>query len=468
MNSVKSGILSTEQLSLFVDYYELTMGKADFDHKNNSIITENYFIRKIPQGEYLLTAGLEQVVHYITNITFRDEDLKWLKGTKPELGSDYLDYLREFKFDGDVYAIPEGTPVFPNEPIINVTGKSIDVQLFETYLLDIMNFQTLIATKTSRIVRNANGRSCIDFGPRRAHGRDAAVLGARAAYIGGAVATSLVLAGRLFGIPYVGTMAHKFIQDRESELEAFRDYARSFPENTTLLIDTYDSIEGAKNACIVAKEMERNGYKLNGVRLDSGDLLELSKDVRKILDDENLEYVKIFASSDLDEYRIKELVEKGAPIDSFGVGTRLITGANYNPIDGTGGVSAIAGVYKHVERYENGKFVPTYKRSEEEGKTTLPGRKQVYRLSDKKGNHVKDVISLWDESVSDAEPLLMPIIKQGKIVYDFPSIDQIREESIAKLEKIPEQVKQIESPQKYQVELSEKLSQLLEELKNRS
>lgn len=474
MSSLEPGLISPEQLSLFMDYYELTMGKADFDDHNNSLITENYFIRKIPLGEYLLTVGLEQVIHYITNLTFSDEDLEWLKKTKPELSDSYIDYLRGYKFDGDVYAVPEGTPVFPNEPIINVTGKSIDVQFFETYLLNIMNFQTLIATKTSRIVTAANGRRCVDFGPRRAHGRDASLLAARSAYIAGAGATSLVLAGRLFGIPYVGTMAHKFIQDRDSEISAFRAFARAFPENTVLLIDTYDTIEGAKKAVKVAKEMEEQGYKLRGVRLDSGDLSSLSKEVREILDDAGLEYVEIFASGDLDEFRIKELIEHGAQIDAFGVGTRLTTGANYNPLTGVGGVSAIAGVYKHVERCKNGEFVPTYKLSEEEEKTILPGRKQVYRLSDEKGRYVKDVISLWDESipkdipggyVSIAEPLLVPIVKQGEIVYDFPSVEQIKEECAEKLKKLPEKVKQIEEPQEYPVEISQKLSDLLEKLK---
>lgn len=465
MSSVRSGLVSSDQLSLLVDYYELTMGKADFDSQHNDLITENYFIRKIPQGEYLITAGLEQVAHYITNLSFQDEDLQWLKETKPELDDDYLDYLREFKFDGDLYAIPEGTPLFPNEPIINVTGKSIDVQLFETYLLNVMNFQTLIATKASRIAKSANGKPYADFGPRRAHGRDAASLGARAAYIGGAVATSLVLAGRLFDIPYIGTMAHKFIQDRNSEMEAFRDFAKSFPENTILLIDTYDSIEGAKKAVKVAKEMEEQGHKLRGVRLDSGDICGLSKKVREMFDDAGLEYVELFASGDLDEYRIKELLENNAQLDSFGVGTRLITGANYNPITGTGGVSAVPGVYKHVERFRDGEFVATYKLSDEEGKTTLPGRKQTYRLCDEKGRYVKDVISLWDEFIPGAEPLLVPIIKNGELVYDFPPVGQIRQDCIEKLKKLPEKVKRIDEPQKYPVEISRKLSKLLEKLK---
>ena len=269
----QSGLLTESNMALFADYYEFTMGKADFDGGNNAICTENYFVRSIPQGEYLITAGLEQVIHYILNLRFTDADLQWLKESKPtpDMSDDFLDYLRHFKFEGDVYAVPEGTPVFANEPLINVTGRSIDIQIFETYLLNVMNFQTLIATKTARIVQAARGRTCFDFGARRAHGRDAGILAARASFIGGAAGTSLVIAGQYFNIPYVGTVAHKFIMDRPSELAAFRDYARSFPHNTLLLIDTYDTVQGAKNACIVGKEMKARGAELRGVRLDSGD-----------------------------------------------------------------------------------------------------------------------------------------------------------------------------------------------------
>ena len=228
---LQSGLLTESNMALFTDYYELTMGKADFDSGNNAICTENYFVRFIPQGEYMIAAGLEQVIHYILNLRFTDEDLKWLKESSdksesserdkptPDMSDDFLDYLRHFKFDGDVYAVPEGTPVFPNEPLINVTGRSIDIQIFETYLLNMMNFQTLIATKTARIVHAARGRTCFDFGARRAHGRDAGIMAARASFIGGAAGTSLVIAGKYFDIPYVGTTAHKFIMDRPSELD---------------------------------------------------------------------------------------------------------------------------------------------------------------------------------------------------------------------------------------------------------
>ena len=297
-------------MSLFVDYYQLTMGQADFNAQNDAIITANYYVRKIPQGQYLIAAGLEQVVHYILNLRFTDATLDWL-AQRGDLRTDYLASLKDFHFNGAVFAVPEGTPVFPNEPIINVTGHSRDVQLFETYLLCVMNFQTLIATKASRIVQAAQGRPVFDFGARRAHGRDAGILAARASFIGGAKGTSLVLAGHYFDIPYVGTMAHKFVSERPTELEAFRDYATTFPNSTTLLIDTYDTLEGARNACIVAKEMEGHGARLRAVRLDSGDLLTLSKQVRRILDTQGLDYVQIIASHDLDEFQIDTLLKNG-------------------------------------------------------------------------------------------------------------------------------------------------------------
>jgi nicotinate phosphoribosyltransferase len=467
----QSALLTESKMALFADYYELTMGKADFDSDNNAICTENYFIRKIPQGEYLVTAGLEQLIHYILNLRFADEDLKWLQESKdtPDMSDEFLDYLRHFKFDGDVSAVPEGTPVFANEPLINVTGRSIDVQLFETYILTMMNFQMLIATKTARIVHAARGRTCFDFGARRAHGRDAAILAARAAFIGGTVGTSLVIGGQYFDIPYVGTIAHKFIQDRPAELDAFRDYARSFPHNTILLIDTYDTIQGAKNACIVGKEMEARGECLRGIRLDSGDLLALSKAVREILDEAGLDYVQIFASHDLDEFQIDQLLQSGAPIDGFGVGTRLATGANYNPLTGEGGPSAMPGVYKHVERIEGGKVTPTLKLSDDPGKSTLPGRKQLHRLYDADGNYAEDVISLWDEVVTPAagytrQALMVPVICRGELVYSFPELAEIQVRATAELSRLPEPYKQLTDAEKYPVRLSEGLEGLLARL----
>ena len=474
--TLQSGLLTESNMALFADYYELTMGKADFDSGNNAICTENYFVRSIPQGQYMIAAGLEQVIHYILNLRFTDADLKWLKGSSDrsepserdkatsDMSDDFLDYLRHFKFDGDVYAVPEGTPVFANEPLINVTGRSIDIQIFETYLLNVMNFQTLIATKTARIVHAARGRTCFDFGARRAHGRDAGILAARASFIGGAAGTSLVIAGQYFNIPYVGTTAHKFIMDRPSELEAFRDYARSFPHNTLLLIDTYDTVQGAKNACIVGKEMEARGAELKGVRLDSGDLLALSKAVRAIFDEAGLHNVQIFASNDLDEFQIDRLLAAGAPIDGFGVGTRLATGANFNPLTGEGGPSALPGVYKHVERIEDEKVTFTMKFSEDRGKSTLPGRKQLHRIYDNDENYVKDVISLWDEDLQEGEPLLVPIVRKGELVYSFPNLVTMQAKARAELTRLPESHKRLTDAEKYPVVLSPGLEDLLEQL----
>ena len=462
----QSSLLTESNMALFADYYELTMGKADFDSGNSAICTENYFVRSIPQGEYLIVAGLEQVIHYILNLRFTNADLKWLKESKatPEMSNDFLDYLRHFKFDGDVYAVPEGTPVFANEPLINVTGRSIDIQIFETYLLNVMNFQTLIATKTARIVHAARGRACFDFGARRAHGRDAGILAARASFIGGAAGTSLVIAGQYFNIPYVGTIAHKFIMDRPSELAAFRDYAKSFPHNTLLLIDTYDTIQGAKNACIVAKEMQASGAQLRGVRLDSGDLLALSKAVREIFDEAGLTEAQIFASNDLDEFQIDRLLTAGAPIDGFGVGTRLATGANFNPLTGEGGPSALPGVYKHVERIEGEKVTVTMKLSEDTGKSTLPGRKQLHRSYDADGNYVKDVISRWDEDLQDGEPLLVPVILKGELVYSFPDSAAMQAKAKTELTRLSEPYKRLTDAEKYPVVLSPRLEDLLEQL----
>ena len=448
MNSPKSVLLIEDNMALFVDYYQLTMGQADFRVQNDTIITANYYVRAVPQGQYLIATGVEQVIHYVLNLRFTDAALDWL-AHQGDLNPDYLATLKDFRFEGSIFAAPEGTLVFPNEPIINVTGRSRDVQLFETYLLCVMNFQTLIATKASRIVESAKGRPVFDFGARRAHGRDAGILAARASFIGGASGTSLVLAGHAFDIPYVGTMAHKFISERPTELEAFRDYATAFPNNTTLLIDTYNTLQGARNACIVAKEMETRGVRLRAVRLDSGDLLTLSKKVRRILDAEGLNYVQIIASHELDEFQIDILLKNGAPIDSFGVGTRLATGANLDSMTGEGGTSALSGVYKLVE--SDGR--PVGKQSlDEPSKATIPGKKQIYRLADARGNYVRDCVALWDEPISEGRPLLIPIIQDGKLVYDFPNLHDIQTHAAAELKKLADSHKGLTEAEPYPVE----------------
>ena len=456
----KSALLIEDNMSLFVDYYQLTMGQASHFHERNTqkdtIITANYYVREVPQGEYLIAAGLEQVIHYVLNLRFTGATLDWL-AQRGDLSPDYLASLKDFRFDGSIFAVPEGTIVFPDEPIINVTGRSRDVQLFETYLLCVMNFQTLIATKASRIVESARGRPIFDFGARRAHGRDAGILAARASFIGGASGTSLVLAGHYFDIPYVGTMAHKFISERPTELEAFRDYAAAFPNNTTLLIDTYDTLQGAKNACIVAKEMEVRGAQLRAVRLDSGDILTLSKKVRGILNTESLDYVQIIVSHELDEFQIDTLLKNGAPIDSFGVGTRLATGANINSLTGEGSTSALGGVYKLVE--SNGK--PVGKRSlDEPSKATVPGRKQIYRASDADGNYIRDWVALWDEPISEGHPLLIPIIQEGELVYDFPNLYDLQAQTTTALKRLPDLHKNLTKAEPYPVEFHPTLRNL--------
>ncbi len=475
----KSALLTEADMALFVDYYQLTMGQADFDAKNDAVITANYYVRPFrssaTQGQYLIAAGLEQVIHYVLNLRFTDDVLNYL-ARRGDLGADYLASLRDFRFDGSVFAVPEGSLVFPNEPIINVTGRSRDVQLFETYLLCVMNFQTLISTKASRIVYAARGRPVFDFGARRAHARDAGVLAARAAFIGGASGTSLVLGGYLFDIPYVGTMAHKFILERSTEVEAFREYAVSFPHNTTFLIDTYNTLDGARHACIVAKEMEARGERLRAVRLDSGELLSLSKAVRHILDGAGLHYVEIVASDELDEFRIDALLKKGAPLDGFGVGTRLVTGANFNSLTGEGGPSALGGVYKLVER----DGVPVGKLTlDEPAKATLPGRKQITRVTDADGYFCKDYVTLWPThpepspaEPSSAEPscdepsggersggersgdgLLIPIVVEGELVYDFPNLGEIQAHARAELARLPVAHKRLRGAVPYDVEL---------------
>ena len=463
-NAPKSVLLTENNMALFVDYYQLTMGQAAHFHERKvqndkssvSDGTANYYVREVPQGQYLIAAGLEQVIHYVLNLRFTDAVLDWL-AQRGDLSPDYLASLKDFRFEGSIFAVPEGTLVFPNEPIINVTGRSRDVQLFETYLLCVMNFQTLIATKAARIVEAARGRPVFDFGARRAHGRDAGILAARASFIGGASGTSLVLAGHHFNIPYVGTMAHKFISERPTELDAFRDYATAFPNSTTLLIDTYDTLQGARNACIVAKEMAARGARLRAVRLDSGDILTLSQEVRRILDAEGLDYVEIIASHELDEFQIDRLLKNGAPIDSFGVGTRLATGANFDSITGEGGTSALSGVYKLVE--SDGR--PVRKQSlDEPSKATIPGKKQIYRVRNAHGDYVKDSVTLWNEPISQGASLLIPIIQDGELVYDFPNLHDIQTQTTAELKRLPEAHKSLTEAEPYLVELHPTLRNL--------
>jgi nicotinate phosphoribosyltransferase len=369
------GFVDEENVVMLTDLYELTMCASYFDNRKFEPASFDLFIRKLPPNRsYLLFAGLEQVLRFIERMKFTEEHIKFLKSQG--FKEDFLDYLRNFKFTGDVWAVPEGTIVFPNEPLIRVTAPIIEAQLVETFALNTVNLQTTIATKASRVVYAAKGKPVIEFGLRREHGVDAGMKVARASYIAGCAGTSNVLAGMKYGIPVFGTMAHSFVMFFSNEVEAFRAFTKTFPDKSTLLIDTFDNIKGAENAIIVAKELEEKGFKLRGVRLDSGDLVSISKKVRKMLDENGLGYVQIFASGDLDEYRIEELLRKGAKIDSFGVGTKMGTSADRPYVDI---------IYKLCEKVNGkGKFQPIMKLSE--GKATLPGRKQVFRLRDAEGS----------------------------------------------------------------------------------
>lgn len=442
-----------QNMSLFTDFYELTMCASYFDNKKFEPATFDLFIRRLPENRsYFLFAGLEQALLYLKSVKFTEEHLTYLR--KQGFNQQFIDYLRDFRFTGDVWAVPEGTVAFPCEPLIRVTAPIIEAQLVETFLLNTVNLQTTIATKASRVVHAAKGKVIIEFGLRREHGVDAGMKVARCSYIAGCQGTSNVLAGLVYGIPVFGTMAHSFVMSYEKEIEAFRAFARTFPDKSTLLIDTYIDIAGAEKAATVAKELEKKGCRLGGVRLDSGDLAEISKQVRKLLDDKGLQYVKIFASGDLDEFKIDELLKKGAKIDAFGVGTKMGTSADKPYVDV---------IYKLCETMNaKGSFSPIMKLSE--GKATLPGRKQVYRFKDANGNFSKDIIALADEKVQ-GEPLLVKVMEKGEVIYDLPSLDEIRATAAENLLRLPEKYKKLTDAPMYPVELSQELEALIRKLK---
>jgi len=441
-------------MSLFTDFYELTMCASYFDNKNFEAATFDLFIRRLPENRsYFLFAGLEEALQYLESVKFTEEQLGYLK--KQGFKRDFLDYLRSFRFTGEVWAVPEGTVAFPNEPLIRVTAPIIEAQLVETFLLNTVNLQTMIATKASRVVHAAKGKSVIEFGLRREHGIDAGMKVARSSYIAGCQGTSNVLAGQTFDIPVFGTMAHSFIMSYPKEIEAFRAFSKTFPNKSTLLIDTYDDISGAEKATVVAKELEAQGFRLGGVRLDSGDLAQDSIKVRKILDEQGLSYVKIFASGDLDEFKIHELLINGAQIDSFGVGTKMGTSADRPYLDV---------IYKLCETMAaDGSFLPIMKLSKD--KITLPARKQVYRVKNRIGFFEKDVIALADEKVQ-GEPLLVKVMEKGKLIYPLPSLNAIRANVVKNLSKLPDGYKALIDAPVYPVELSKNLQKLIKNLKH--
>jgi nicotinate phosphoribosyltransferase len=450
--------------ALRTDLYQLTMMQAYWKSKHNPEATFDYFVRKIPFGSYLVTAGLTFVLDYIENLRFEDGDIDYLR--TQGFDEDFLEHLQDFSFTGDILAMPEGSIAFPLEPIIRVTAPIIEAQLVETFILNRMNFSTLIATKASRVVYAARGRAIAEFGLRRAQG-DGHLEATRAAYIGGCTSTSNVLAGKKLGIPISGTMAHSFVTSFDHEIDSYRAYAGAFPKKCFLLIDTYDSIEGAKKAVIVGKELESRGEKLQGVRLDSGDLCELSKQVRRILDNAGLDYVKIVASGDLNEWKIDELMKKSAKIDIFGVGTELITGRPTPALDG---------IYKLSDVVEHGMHIPKMKLSEETVKATLPGKKRVWRFFDD-GKFMKDVISLDDETIEFENPVKYPkvqnftdfqnarllleqVVKNGKTVCGRPLLDEIRHAAAGNFSNLPDKYKKLDGSPVYPVEFSKGLTDL--------
>ena len=423
-------------ITLLMDFYELTMSNGYFiNNLKDDIAVFDLFYRKNPDdAAYSIFVGLEDIINYILNLHFYDEDINYLKSLNI-FNDDFLNYLRNFKFSGDLYAFKEGSIVYPNVPLVTVVAPLIDCQLLETALLATVNHETLIATKANRIVLASKGRSVSDFGARRAHNIDSALYGAKAAYIGGVNSTATTLAGQLFNIPVSGTMAHSWVMAFDSEYEAFLSYAKLYPSNTILLIDTYDVINsGLKNAIKVAKDyLIPNGYKLKGVRIDSGDLAYLSKKTRKILDENGLNDTIIIASNSLDEYKISSLIEQGAKLDSFGVGENLITSKS-DPV--FGGVYKLAGIYK------NNVLEPKIKISATLEKITNPSFKEVYRLYNEENKAIGDLLTLKDEIVDENTQIVDPlkpwkkidlkqfkikkmhhkIFEKGKLIYEIPSI----------------------------------------------
>ena len=467
-------------LTLLTDMYELTMvGGYLISGKENQRANFDYFFRKIPdEGGYCIAAGLEQVIDYIRNIRFTSEDLAYLEGLGvfPEK---VFRYLEQFHFTGDLFAVPEGTVIFPYEPIIRVTAPLPEAQFIESALLNIMNFQTLIATKASRVCTAAEGDPVIEFGLRRAHGPDAAIGAARAAFIGGAQGTSNVLAGKLFDIPVRGTVAHSWVESFPSELDAFRAYCQVYPRDCLLLVDTYDTLKsGVPNAIKIGKELRAQGNgELKGIRLDSGDLAYLSKEARKMLDQEGFEGVKIFASSDLDEWIIESIKRQGGRIDTWGVGTKLVTAYS---------TPALGGVYKLTAIEENGRMQPKIKLSDNPEKITNPGLKKVIRFFDD-SNLMRGDIMFLEEELLEAKPirgyhsiipniskvyplqfsrqeLLVPIFQGGRLVYSLPSLKKIQENRRRNLEQLGFEFKRFKNPHIYHVSLSKQLMKTKKDL----
>lgn len=465
--------MDKENLTLLTDFYEITMSGGYFETKMaDETAYFDLFFRRVPDGGgFAIMAGLEQVIEYLLNLEFTDKDIAFLK-RKGVFSDAFLDYLKNYKFECDVWAIPEGTPIFPGEPILTVRGPLLQAQYIETMLLLLINHQTLIATKANRIVRAAQGRAVMEFGTRRAHGASAAVLGSRASYIAGCVGTACAVSERDLGIPALGTMAHSWIQVFPTEYEAFKAYAELYPNNCTLLVDTYSVLKsGVPNAIRIFKEL--NPQRM-GIRIDSGDIAYLTKKARGMLDDAGLQECKIVISNSLDEWLIRDILQQGAYIDSLGVGERLITAAS-DPVFG--------GVYKMAGIEKDGEIIAKLKISENVEKITNPGYKKVYRLYDKdSGRMVADVITLASEEPPSgdnyvifdpsftwkrkklsnfvAKELQVQIFKGGKLIYDSPDIETIRSYCLEQIDTLWEETLRFENPQTYYIDLSQELWEL--------
>jgi len=437
-------------LTLLTDLYELTMAAAYFEHDRCGPASFSLFVRRYPPGRnYFISAGLSDVLDYLSSLEFGPDDLTFLESThmfKPE----FLSHLENFRFTGSVDAMPEGRIFFADEPVLELTAPMIEAQIVETFVINAIGFQSMIATKASRCVHAAGPRKLVDFSLRRTQGTDAGMKVARASYIGGFIGSSNVLAGKHFGIPFYGTMAHSFITSFDDETEAFRAFVQTFPENSILLVDTYDTLQGTKKAVEVGKEMAARGEKLKGIRLDSGDMTALSRKARKILDEGGLEDTQIFASGAFDEYKIKKLLDEGAVIDSFGVGTKMGVSADAPYLDMA---------YKLVQ-YDGR---PVLKLSQE--KTSLAAEKQIFRYREASGRMKRDVIGLRDDAFPNTEPLLERVMDKGEILSPAPPLHQIREAFLDEFTHLDDRYKSIDDiDKKYPVSLSPRLIKLQSEV----
>lgn len=477
--------LKHRNLTLLTDFYELTMAGGYFENSmTDKIAYFDMFYRKNPDNSgFAIMAGVEQMIEYLTNLKFTDEDIEYLR-SKNMFSEPFLQYMRNFEFKCDVWAVPEGTPIFPGEPIVTVKGPLIQAQFVETMILLSINHQSLIATKSNRICTAADGRAVMEFGSRRAQGYDGAIYGARAAYIGGCAGTACTICDRDYNIPALGTMAHSWIQSFDTEEEAFRAYAKAYPQSCTLLVDTYNTLKsGVPNAIKIFKEeVVSRGYRPKGIRIDSGDITYLSKKARRMLDEAGFEDVKICASNSLDEYIIRDMFMQGAKVDIFGVGERLITSYS-SPVFG--------GVYKLVAMEEEGEIIPKIKVSENVGKITTPCFKKLYRLFDRDTDKaIADVLTLNEETINDNEPyeifdpqhtwkrktinnfyakeMLVKYIENGKLTVKLPDVNEIRDYCKAQLDTLWDEVTRFENPHTYYVDLSQKLWDIKNSLLNKT